>query len=101
MVCPCRRPRLSFRRGACIPSIEAGMVTMHATAAFPCCKAAARMTQRLEETTPMDRRTLLISGSAALAGLPAFSAFAARTEPGVTDKEVLLGQSAVLSGPLA
>jgi ABC-type branched-subunit amino acid transport system substrate-binding protein len=46
----------------------------------------------------MDRRTLLGASCAALAGT---CAFARAAEPGVSDNEILLGQSAVLSGPLS
>lgn len=46
----------------------------------------------------MQRRTLL---GASCATLVSNYAFARSTEPGVTDNEILLGQSAVLSGPLS
>ncbi|AMO24580.1 ABC transporter substrate-binding protein [Ramlibacter solisilvae] len=45
----------------------------------------------------MQRRNFIFSAAAAMTGS---AAVAARTEPGVSDKEVLLGQSVVSSGPL-
>jgi len=45
----------------------------------------------------MDRRKFLMSATA----MTAHAAFARTTEPGVRDTEILLGQSAVLSGPLS
>ncbi|WP_186510906.1 ABC transporter substrate-binding protein [Caenimonas sedimenti] len=46
----------------------------------------------------MNRRDFVL---AAAAGTLATPLLAARTEPGVTDTEILLGQSAVLTGPLS
>jgi len=45
----------------------------------------------------LHRRDLMLAAGAAALAAPVF---AVRTEPGVTDSEILLGQSAVLSGPL-
>ena len=46
----------------------------------------------------MKRREFALAAAASFIGA---RAFAARTEPGVTDTEILLGQTGVLSGPLA
>lgn len=46
----------------------------------------------------MQRRHFLLAGAAGALGAPAL---AMRTTPGVSDHEILLGQTAVLSGPLS
>jgi branched-chain amino acid transport system substrate-binding protein len=47
----------------------------------------------------MNRRNFVLAATAGSLGTPLFAA--ARSEPGVTDTEILLGQSAVLTGPLS